>query len=235
MIPSIFRSIFDWSEVWALLIPLAVFFFCKPKSNWQRPVKWYLITALILNCSLDFVWYVNKYNLFDSRPGHRWNNNIFYNLNSIARLFYFAWFFNCLRQRFMHRVKAIIPYVFLLFLLVNFIFFENFFPFGKKEAFSSRLLATESAFLLFYCLQYFIYLIVEERTNRIAWQPGFWIVTGLSLYVAVSFFIFLFYEHLMSSNWEFAVSIWDVHNIAFIILCTGIAKQLLQDCKKGPS
>jgi hypothetical protein len=232
MILSILRSIFDWSEVWALLIPLIFVIRCKPKANWQKPVKWYLITALLLNVSLDFVWYVNKYRLFDSYPGHRWNNNIFYNLNSVARLFFFAWFFNSLHQRFVHRIKAIIPYIFLLFLLVNFIFFENFFPFGLKELFSSRLLATESAFLIFYCLQYYIYLIVEEKTTKIALQPGFWIVTGLSIYVAASFFIFLFFDYLNDANSKFAVSIWDVHNIAFIILGISIAMQFLQECRK---
>jgi hypothetical protein len=232
MMLSIFRRIFDWSEVWALLIPLTVLIICKPKPNWLKPVKWYLITALLLNVSLDLVWYVNKYNLFDSYPGHRWNNNIFYNLNSMARLLYFAWFFNLLQQRFMHRIKAIIPYVFIIFLLINFIFFENLFPFGKMEVFSTRLLATESAFLLFYCLQYYIYLIVEEKTTKINWQPGFWIVLGLSIYVAVNFFIFLFYDYLSKMYDRFAVNMWDVHNIVFILLCLFIVRQFKQECKK---
>jgi hypothetical protein len=228
---KIFRIFFDWSEVWALFIPLAILLRCKPESKWLRPVKWYVLITLILNLCVDSIWYVNKFEMFNSRKGHMWNNNIFYNLNSIVRLLFFAWFFNLLNQRFMHRIKAIIPYLFVAFVVVNFSIYENFFPFGGNELFSSRLLATESALLLFYCLQYYIYLIIEEKTTSIQKQPGFWIVTGLTFYVAASFFIFLFYDYLTDANSTFAVDIWDVHNIVFIVLCTGIAIQYRQECK----
>jgi len=137
----------------------------------------------------------------------------------------FAWFFILLRQRFMHRIKAMIPFGFIVFILINFIFFEKFIPQGDNESFSSRLLATEAALLLFYCIQYFIYLMIEDKTVGIFRQPGFWIVAGLSIYVAVSFFIFLFYDYLANVTRDFAVSIWDIHNIVFIIFCVCIAKQ----------
>ena len=227
MILRIIRIIFDWSEVWALLIPLIIFIIRKPPYNWVNPVKWYLLTALLLNVSIDFVWYVNKYDLWGSVKDDRWNNNIFYNLHSIARLIFFSWFFILLRQRFMHRIKAIIPFGFLLFVLINFIFYENFFPQGSKEGFSSRLLATEAALLLFYCLQYFIFMMMEDKTISLSHQPGFWIVTGLSIYVSVNFFIFLFYSYLFSVK-VFAAHIWDVHNIVFILLCLFITKQFYQ-------
>lgn len=227
MLLNILRSIFDWSEVWALLIPLTVLIFRKPVANWIRPVRWYLIAALFLNICSTVFWYINKYDLFGSRTGHRWNNNVFYNLNSIARLLLFAWFFNLLRQKFMHRVKAIIPFAFIFFVIINFIFFENFVP-TKSNSFSSRLLSTEAALLLFYCLQYFIYLVIEDKKTRLASQPGFWVVTGLSIYVSISFFIFLFYDFLTDASKEFAVNIWDVHNIAFILFCIMISKQIYQ-------
>jgi hypothetical protein len=227
MILTIFRSIFDWAEVWALLIPLTIFIIRKPVANWIRPVKWYVITALFLNICINIFWYINKFELFGSKPGHIWNNNVLYNLNSVARLLLFAWFFNLLRQRFMHRVKAIIPYAFLVFVLINFIIYENFIP-SKQEIFSSRLLSTEAALLLFYCLQYFIYMVIEDKTVGLTKQPGFWIVTGLSIYMAVSFFIFLFYDYLRVASNKFAVDIWDVHNSAFILLCILISKQFYQ-------
>ena len=129
----------------------------------------------------------------------------------------------------MHRVKAVLPFLFLILVAVNFIFFENFF---NRQMLSSRLLATEAAIMLFYCLQYYIFLMLEERTMPLTKQPGFWIVTGLTFYVATSFFIFLFYSHLVNEDWKFAVDIWDVHNIVFIILCIFIAKQFHQENKQ---
>ncbi|HEY6062661.1 MAG TPA: hypothetical protein VIV35_03575, partial [Chitinophagaceae bacterium] len=110
----------------------------------------------------------------------------------------------------------------------NFIFFENFIPQGS-ETFSSRLLSTEAALLLFFCLQYYIYLVIEDKTTGVTQQRGFWVVTGLSIYVAVSFFIFLFYDYLSKVTSDFAVTIWDVHNIVFILLCILIAKQFYQE------
>lgn len=224
---KIIQTILDWSEVWALLIPLAVLLWKKDKTVYLRPVSIYVWIALLLNIGIVLLSeYKTKWGLHHG--DFLWNNNLLYNIGSIFRLFLFAWFFNLLRQRFMHRLKIIIPFTFLVFVLVNFIFYENFIPWGQFESFSSRLLATEAALLLFYCLQYFIFLLIEDKTTKLSHQPGFWVVTGLSIYVSVSFFIFLFYSYLSNVTSDFAVNIWDVHNIVFIILCIFIAKQFYQ-------
>ena len=120
----------------------------------------------------------------------------------------------------MHRIKFILPFLFIVFVTVNFIFFENFYNIQMP---SSVLLATEAAILLFYCLQYFIFLLVEDRTTSLTKQPGFYIVSGLSIYVAASFFIYLFYSYLVKIDLEFAEYIWDVPNATFLILCICIA------------
>jgi len=227
-----FREILDWSEAWAPLIPLAFLLVYKNKTPYLKPVRIYLPLAFLINLVIDLLAdYKYKWGLKEG--DFLWNNNVFYNLQSVLRLVLFAWFFNLLRQRFMHRLKAIIPYAFIVFVLVNFIFFENFIPMTRREAFSSRLLTTESALLLFFCLQYYIYLIIEEKTTGLKWQPGFWVVTGLSIYMAASFFIFLFYEYLTDAKRNFAVNIWDVHNVVYIIFCIFIAKQLYQEYKKS--
>jgi hypothetical protein len=148
------------------------------------------------------------------------SNNFLYNFHSVIRLLLFSWFFNLLDQRFMHRIKAMIPFVFIAFAAINFIFFEDFF---NRYNLSSLLLATEAALLLFYCLQYYIYLIVEDKGIPFKKQPGIWVVTGLTFYVAASFFIFLFYDYLVVHDKDFAIDVWDVHNIFYILLCICIA------------
>lgn len=213
------REIIDWSEAWALLIPL--FFILRRKSvpSYLKPVRIYVFTALVINIAATLIqkykiiWGFEKGDFF-------WSNNFLYNTHSIIRLLLFSWFFILLKQHFMHRVKAVLPFIFILLVFVNFIFYENFF---NRSMLSSRLLATEAAILLFYCLQYYIYLMIEDRNTPLKKQPGFWIVTGLSFYVATSFFIFLFYNYLIEQNIQFAVGIWDVHNIAYILLCICIA------------
>lgn len=213
----------DYSEVWALLIPLLVILFKKNyKHPYLKPIRIYLWITLVLNIAIVLIS-EHKKDLGIEKGDFLWSNNFIYNIQSLVRLLSFAWFFVLLKQHFMHRVKKIIPVLFIVFVIINFSFYEDFFPQGS---FSSRLLATEAALLLFYCLQYFIFLMIEENSVKLVNQPGFWIVTGLSIYVSVNFFIFLFYSYLSDAIINFAINIWDVHNITFIILCCFIAKQL---------
>jgi hypothetical protein len=215
-----FKEIFDWSEVWALMIPIAFIIQRRKIPPYLRPVKWYVWVAFILNLFANLIWYRNKLHIANL-PVWLESNNFLYNLHSITRLLLFSWFFILLNQRFMHRVKIILPVLFIVLTVINFTFYENFFNYNML---SSRLLATEAAILLFYCLQYFIFLLIEDHVLALQKQPGFWIVTGLSIYVSANFFIFLFYNYLLEKKLEiFAVDIWDVHNVAFIILCIGIA------------
>jgi hypothetical protein len=220
-----YHLIIDWAEAWAPLIPLFFILRGKNRTPWLKPVRIYIWIALLLNIATTLLW---KYKvIWGIKPDDfLWSNNFLYNIHSIIRLLIFSWFFILLKQRFMHRVKAILPLLFLILAVVNFIFFEDFF---NRQMLSSRLLATEAAILLFYCLQYYIFLMLEERTAPLVKQPGFWIVTGLTFYVATSFFIFLFYTNLVNEDWKFAVDIWDVHNIVFIILCLSIARQFYQN------
>ena len=220
-----FKLILNWSEVWALLIPLT-FIIIKGKNIplYLKPIRIYVWVALILNVAADLLRrFKIKWGFHDGDL--LWSNNFLYNTHSIARLLLFSYFFILLKQRFMHRVKVIIPVLFVIFVIVNFTFHEKYFDYK----FSSLLLATEAALLLFYCLQYFIYLLLEDRQIPLKKQPGFWIVIGLSIYISVSFFIFLFYNYIMQymiqKKWKsFAVDIWDVHNIVYIFLCICIAR-----------
>ncbi len=230
---SILKEILDWSEVWAPLIPLTFLLIYWNKTAYLKPVRIYLIVALLLNLFTDVLWKLRDYKIIDfAEDDFFYNNNFIYNLGSCVRFFLFAWFFIGLKQRFMHRIKAILPLAFLVFILINFIFYENFIPQGNREYFSSRLLATESALLLFYCLQYFIYLIIEEKQGKLSSKPGFFVTMGLSIYMAANFFIFLLWEYLVKQTKDFALGIWDVHNITFIIFCIFIAIQFNQEHKK---
>ncbi len=215
------RIIFDWSEVWALLIPLVVMWRYKRPEAFLKPVRFYVVIALVINLASTLIWYRKKLGI--NLPDWLDSNSALYNAGSVARLIFFSWFFILLDQRFMHRLKKIIPFLFMAGVLINFIFFEDFYTHG---IFSSRLLATEAALLLFYCLQYYIFLMIEDRETPLPRQPGFWIVTGLTFYVAISFFIFLFYSYLADEDLKFAIDIWDVHNVAYIFLCICLAINL---------
>ncbi len=229
------QQILDWSEVWAVLIPLTVYFIKKPKSKWIRPVLYYLIIALVLNLCADLIWKRRKLGIepwmqsnigfFFEEDGTTFKNAVLYNIHSISRFLLFGWFFTYIATIYSKLNRIIIP-LFILAVLVNFIFFESILG---DEVFSSRLFTVEAALLLLYCIIYYFMVLRDERIEMPTTQPSFWLITGLSIYVAINFFIWLFYSQLTIQFKDFAVSIWDYHNISYIIFCIFIAIAFWKD------
>lgn len=215
------QLIIDWSEVWALLIPIPILIFKKQPALY-KPVVFYVWAALFVNLAIDLIWKYRKL-----LPAGYNSNNYLYNLHSVIRFTLFAFFFIRLRQPFLVELKILIPAFFVLFLLINFGFYENFFNYWM---FSSRLLSVEAFLLLFYVFQYYLFKINENVDVNI-FTPDFWIVTGLGIYMAINFFIFLLYNELTIRLQTFAISLWNVHNVSFIILNLFIAKSLYESGK----
>lgn len=140
---------------------------------------------------------------------------------SVSRFLLFAWFFNYLGSRF-RKINWFVPWIFLALVIVNYVFFMNI------KDFSSRQLTVEAALLLFYCLLYFHMVNMDEKIDSPVSLPHFWVVTGLAIYTAVNFFIFLFYTYLMIQNEKYATNVWNVHNISFVLLNIFIALALFR-------
>jgi hypothetical protein len=107
-----------------------------------------------------------------------------------------------------------------LFLVINFSFYEKFFNYNS---FSGNLLALEAYLLLVYCIFYYL-TELKNDDDELFNTPHFWIVTGLSIYVVINFYVFLFYLPMLYVDEQLAINIWHVHNIAFIIFSFFIAK-----------
>jgi hypothetical protein len=221
-----------WSEVWALLIPLTIFFLKRNSiTGILKPVVYYLFIAFVLNFIADFIWRFQSPTRLDL-PEWLQNNIPVYHIHAIARLILFAWFFNLLKEPFLVKIKKYIPYVFLLFVLLNYTVIKS--PRSFLIEYSSELHAAEAAILLFYCLQHYVYLAQAEQIFYPNRRSVAWIVAGLTIYVGVNFFIFLFYSVLMSVSeqfQQFAEDIWEVHNVSYVLLCCFIAKGLYESTK----
>ncbi|WP_183559330.1 hypothetical protein [Mucilaginibacter sp. SP1R1] len=211
---KIIQIILDWSEVWALLIP-ALILITKKQPAINKPVVLYVWIALFINIAIDMTWKFRNW-----LPGDHNSNNYLYNLHSIVRFFLLSAFFIQLKQPFLVLLKKAVLVFFILFVIINFCFFEDFFDYWKL---SSRLLSVEAILLLFYTLQYYLFKINENEDVDIV-SNGFWIVTGLGIYVSINFFIFLLYNELTMRLQNFAISLWNVHNISYIIFNLFLAK-----------
>ncbi len=209
------QFILDWSEVWALLIPLLVLLFKREQPDFLKPVIIYLWLALLINLVIDVIMGYKVY-----FPNWLQSNNPYYNIHSVARFACFSVFFMQLPQTSFVTLKKLLAISSVLFILINFIFFDNFF---NPKHLSGNLLAAEAYLLLVYCMQYYLSELRDEN-NALAEGPDFWIVTGLSIYVVINFFVFLFYVPMVNTDVDLADKIWNVHNIAFIIFCIFITK-----------
>jgi hypothetical protein len=77
--------------------------------------------------------------------------------------------------------------------------------------------------LIIFCVLYFLRKLKSDEISS-SFDASLYIVTGLAVYEAVCFPIFLFYDMLIEKTKGYAVDIWNVHNIAYIVFCLFIAR-----------
>jgi hypothetical protein len=216
------RFLLDWSEVWAPLIPLFCLLFKGKQPRFLKPVIVYLFFAFFINLVGDIIADFKSH-----LPAWLQSNNPLYNVHSIVRFICFSYFFIVLRQTSFARIKYIIPIVSVLIIIINFKYVEHF---GNLDHLSGNLLSAEAYLLLIYCMLYYLSKLRDE-VDDITSGPDFWVVTGLSIYVVVNFFVFLFYVPMIDQNSKVANNMWDIHNTAYIILCIFITKAFYEPAR----
>lgn len=208
-------SVLDWSEIWVLFIPLLVLLFRRKQPVTLKPVIIFLWLALLLNFIIDVIMGFKSY-----FPSWLQSNNPLYNILAVIRLICFSVFFIQLPHASFASIKKLLFVLAIVLLLINFSGFENFL---NPDHLSGNLLAAEAYLLLVYCMLYYLSVLRDDNED-ISDSPHFWIVTGLSIYVVINFFVFLFYVPMIYANPKLADNMWNVHNVSFIIFCIFITK-----------
>jgi hypothetical protein len=213
MLTTLFIEILKWSEVWALLIPIMVYLTQRNNAQLLFPLQLYLLFAIVLNLFITLISNIHEFVLMFNGSNH-----VFYNLHSVVKVAFLGWFI----MRYLPRASAnIIRLVFVFygaFILFNFSFFES------PLFFSSRLLTIESIILMFLGISWYLYTLQDDGRREYNRGAVFLVITGIVIYESVSFFIFLFYKQLIVPERNFALLIWKVHDIAFIIMCVFMAR-----------
>ena len=203
---DIFFKILDYSEVWATIFPILIWCIKKPKQDFLVPVKIYLLLAVILNILIDLAYF----EIFT-------DNNFLYNITSIFRLFSFMWFFALFNIPSDKKIQFALFFIAASLITINFIFIDLF------KSFSSKTFTLEGIMLIIFCVLYFLRKLKSDEISS-SFDASLYIVTGLAVYEAVCFPIFLFYDMLIEKTKGYAVDIWNVHNIAYIVFCLFIAR-----------
>jgi hypothetical protein len=204
-----FQQILNWSEVWATLIPLVVALFVKSNNIYLRPLFFYLCFALIAYLCIDLA-YVNLIK----------NNNTIYNGLSILRLFFFIGYFALLNVPSNKKIRRLIFVV--VILMEVFVILEA----GFKN-FNSLIFGLEAIILIIYGLLYFFKTSHSEELDDSSGSTLL-VITGLLIYESCCFFIFLFYSDLAVKDVLFAVNLWNVHNVVYIVMCLYFSKAFLE-------
>lgn len=208
-------QILDFSEVWAMLIPLVALYFRRSQPKYLKPVIAYLWIGLVINIAIDTIMA-----FWPHFPPWAQSNNFLYNLHSLVRFICFSIFFIGLPDQSFLKFKQILPVFSIVIFILNFTFLENFFD---ENYLGGNFLTAEAYLLLIYCM---LYYLTELRKDdlELFHEPYFWIVTGLSIYLVINFFVFLFYIPMTKFDEELSINMWNVHNVAFIFFCCFIAK-----------
>lgn len=215
---NLFKEFYDWSEVWATLIPIIVYSVKKPKESYLKPVITFLWIVLVLYALADTIWKVKHFfNGIEVRlPAFYWDNNFLYNTISLCRLGFFLWFFEKIKFRPFPINNVYVGVIAYTAIGISFLF-EPFMHFSII-AFSC-----ESIVLLTYAISYFLFLIKNDEL-RTQFEPSLFIITGIAIYEAANFFIFLFHKALLQESSEFTAAIWKLSNVYYIVLCLYFTK-----------
>jgi len=218
---EVLNTIWKWSEVWALLIPLIILLIFKPKGKSIRPLIIYVYVGFGLNL-ISTILYVYHYQM----PVFLQNNNIYYNLHSIARVIFFSWFILSIRSQkslFFYRI-LILAYG--IFIVANFAFFENIL------FLSSHIHTIESITLIVLCSIFFLNTIWDNSDINWLSRSSFFVCAAIGLYEVIGLFIFLFFYELAGKDKEFGQITMLIRKISLIILCLLLCLSFIQAARK---
>ncbi len=221
ILQSFHKILLDYSEVWALFIPLLALYKNRQQPKFLQPVILYIWIAFIIDVAIDIIMTRNDLKILP-----RISNNWLYNVHSMVRYVCFSYFFVSLDLVYYRKILKALPIFSVFLIVINFAFVpgEDLLNFDKL---SGNLFTIEAYFLLIGCMIYYLSRIKEDKAVLTSGKD-FWVVTGISLYVVINFFVFLFYDaayHLMLKGGDDLVNyMWNFHNYAFIILCLFLAK-----------
>ncbi len=224
---EILQFLRDWSEVWALLIPLIVILIYKPKGHKLRWVILYVVIAFILNFLAIFT--VEYYYLVPSWMKSKCNN-IFYNLHSFIMVIFFSCYIISVRKYKYTVLLKILVVIYLAFVLINFTFWES------PVVLSTSHYTAGSVVLLILCLFYFFSSILEESQTNWLKHPSFIICAAVCLYQAITFFIFLFIYPMnnkaFNKDISFALLMMRIYQVVFVVYCYLLALALYRSKKQ---
>lgn len=194
-------DILNWSEAWSLLIPLVAFITHRRQPYWMQPLILYIIVFFPYNL------------LVDALTEMEINNTVMYHAHSIIRFSLILIFFYRLRM-FKPSLLWVSAVLFAIGMITIGITTIN--PFIPNPHVNGDLMALESFCCLLPCMAYYLYLLLKSEIVKFTRLKSFWTVTALTVYFTANFFLFFYYNSLITEDNYRAADIWNTHNLSYI-------------------
>lgn len=222
---NFFKLIWEWSEGWAMFIPLLAIMVYRPKGKYVNLIITYVVLAFLVNLFAQLV--VQYYYWFPDKFSE--NNNIYYNLHVIVRVLILGCYIISVRPYKYHVLLKALLILFIAFTIINFSFFES------PLLLSIRLFAAGNITLIICCVSYFLRSILEDSTVNWLKHPSFIVCTAVCLYEAVTFFIFLFIYPLSYTDPEFGLVTLRIYQVILVLFGILLAIALYRYKQQKPS
>lgn len=160
----------------------------------------YVALTFALECIGTILWLNKTSNLW---LGH---------VHSLLEFLLLANLYRLLLKNFVP--KWFIPLLMLLFSVFSGI---NTFYFQDLAEFNSYVKMTEAGLLMLLALLFFYKLLRELSVARLELYPFFWINSGVLLYFASNFFVFLYSNYTLMYSQQTGIFIWFIHALFFIL------------------
>ncbi|MEP0263813.1 hypothetical protein [Dokdonia sp.] len=185
----------------AIIVPLIVACWrFKYLSRTLRLLSGLLVISALISIVARYLWSIKENNL--------------YLLHYYTVIEFCGWaviFYLLFESKFMKRIVFWIGIVFVLFAIVNSIFWEGL------ETFNTNSRSVESILLSFFSIAYYVKIFKEKRVYRLECSASFWINAAVLIYFSSAFLLFGFSNLLLNLSSYKIREVWGIHGIFLIV------------------
>jgi hypothetical protein len=185
------------TQVWMCFVCFVAFRGYKQRTASLRILAWYILASSVLDVVKAFMVYQNIHTL--------WLSQCF----SVFELSLFLSMFHYWRTS--KRSSSLMWALFMIYLLIWIVGKFSFEPFTGSDNYSGAVSQTIQ-------IGFGIWLFISDlHGNKIVWKndPRFWVLSGIILYAAATFFLFGLFNVLVAASLALMKLIWNF-NLFFV-------------------
>ncbi len=198
---ELFENLSLISSFIAVIPLLLAIFNLKKLSKIQTKLVYILVIVLVVESISSILW------------NQKINNLPLYHFYTVIEfLLIINIFMTALSGVFSKLFFLIVSIVFIVFAIVNTLFFQDLYTFNSNAT------SVLGILVIFFALSYFYALLKEMKYNALETNPMFWISSGFLIYFSSNLILFYINNSLFKGSTEASYLVWGLHAIINIVL-----------------